>query len=235
MSNQQPKSSISLIQRIVRVLGTRLFFGVAIIFVALLSFGWLVYQIREGNTIGFDNAVRESIHTFDSPNLTLFMKAMSRFGSRVVMTPISICVAVIFLFWKRRAFVFFMLTILGATILDPTLKAAFQRGRPEPFFDMPLFTTYSFPSGHALFALCFFCALAWLFTPQINSLALQIMIWFLAGLLIFLIGFSRIYLGLHYPSDVIGGYAAGLVWFSAVALSDLWLYQQSTAKNNNAV
>jgi undecaprenyl-diphosphatase len=95
-----------------------------------------------------------------------------------------------------------------------------MRDRPSPFFDTPLPSSYSFPSGHALCSLCFYGSLAWIYAAHVRSKLAQASMWLLSALLIFLIGLSRVYLGVHYPSDVLAGYAAAFVWFSAVIWAD---------------
>jgi undecaprenyl-diphosphatase len=80
--------------------------------------------------------------------------------------------------------------------------------------------TYSFPSGHSLFSFCFYGVLAGLITARIESRPLRILIWILAATLVFSIGLSRIYLGVHYPSDVLGGYLAGTIWVSTMLALD---------------
>jgi hypothetical protein len=100
-----------------------------------------------------------------------------------------------------------VVTILGALVLDLSLKYAFHRPRPVPFF-VPAPYTYSFPSGHSLFSFCFYGVLAGLLTRRIRSRRWRVLIWTLAALLVATIGLSRVYLGVHYPSDVIAGYLA---------------------------
>jgi undecaprenyl-diphosphatase len=78
----------------------------------------------------------------------------------------------------------------------------------------------SFPSGHAFFAASFFGGLAALLTGRIQSRALRVAVWVTAAVLSLLVGLSRVYLGVHYPSDVLAGFAAAIIWVSAVALGD---------------
>lgn len=108
-------------------------------------------------------------------------------------------------------------------------KLSFQRPRPVPFFDTPLPSSYSFPSGHALFSFCFYGMLAAIITARLHSRSARTVIWLLAGVLVALIGLSRIYLGVHYPSDVLAGYAAALVWVVAVAFGDHMLSRRRRA------
>jgi undecaprenyl-diphosphatase len=108
----------------------------------------------------------------------------------------------------------------GASVLDTVLKLAFHRARPEPYFGYVLPESYSFPSGHALFSFCFFTAGAALLAPRLQHSALRWLVWAVAASLILAIGFSRIYLGVHYPSDVLAGYAVGLIWSSVLIVGD---------------
>jgi undecaprenyl-diphosphatase len=113
-----------------------------------------------------------------------------------------------------------VVTLAGAGLLNGLLKFSFARVRPASFFDYPLPGSPSFPSGHALYAASVFGGLAVLLTARIRSLLLQIAIWLVAISLILLVGLSRVYLGVHYPSDVLAGYAIGVVWVTAVAVGD---------------
>jgi undecaprenyl-diphosphatase len=124
-------------------------------------------------------------------------------------------------FWltgHRREAVAFAVIMLGAVLLQLLLKLAFQRARPLPFFG-PALHTYSFPSGHALNALCFYGTLAVLLGQRGRTWWLRAGLGLVAASLVLLIGVSRVYLGVHYPSDVIGGYLAAAIWLSAVGLA----------------
>jgi undecaprenyl-diphosphatase len=130
---------------------------------------------------------------------------------------------------RRGAALRFAITMAGAGVLDTVLKLAFHRPRPAPFFDTPLPHSYSFPSGHALLSLCLWGSLAALLTTRSRSLRVRFAVWTLAVALIGPIGFSRIYLGVHYPSDVLAGYAAGLVWVTIVAWGERMLRRARAA------
>src|SRR6185369_17932911 len=80
--------------------------------------------------------------------------------------------------------------------------------------------TYSFPSGHSLFSFCFYGVLAGLLTRRLKSRVARVLIWICAALLVSAIGLSRIYLGVHYPSDVIAGYLAASLWVSTLVALD---------------
>nr|MBA3659285.1 phosphatase PAP2 family protein [Gemmatimonadales bacterium] len=100
------------------------------------------------------------------------------------------------------------------------LKLLYARARPAPWFDYPLPASYSFPSGHALFAACFFGGLAVLLSHRLVHRWARIVTWLAALFFIGIIGVSRVYLGVHYPSDIVGGWTIGLLWVAAVRFGD---------------
>jgi undecaprenyl-diphosphatase len=106
-------------------------------------------------------------------------------------------------------------------VLDLALKYAFHRQRPIPYFGSAP-TTFSFPSGHSLFSFCFFGTLAGLMATRTSARPLKVIIYLTAALLIFSIGLSRIYLGVHYPTDVVVGYLAAGIWVTTVVILDRW-------------
>jgi undecaprenyl-diphosphatase len=220
--------------RVIEFFGWRLLLGLIAAFVSVISFLWLADEVFEGSTRYFDDRIRESIHQISGPVLTGLMLFITALGSAPVLVPLGICLAVVFflLRWKR-ALALFAVTMAGELILEHVLKTIFQRVRPEAFFDYPLPPSYSFPSGHALASFCFYGILAWLITARLKNNILKFVIWALAVVLVFLIGTSRVYLGVHYPSDVIAGYLTALVWVMTVALGDFWFGRRKTPGTAN--
>lgn len=188
--------------------------------------------MAEGDTRGFDDTIRSFVHQYASPALTDVMRFASFLGSTLFLTIFGVVIFVIFwLLKRRRAATFFVITMAGSTILLVTLKTVFRRARPEPFFETILPASYSFPSGHSLSSFCFYGVLAAIISTRVERRFLKAVIWAGAFLLIALIGLSRIYLGVHYPSDVVAGYAAAFVWVTAVAVADRFLrYRNSKNK-----
>lgn len=181
----------------------------------LMSFAWLAEEVGEGETRQIDTTVRMAVHGVAAPIWTELARALSLLGSTLV-TAILGTVLTAWLVWKnqRHHAIILAATLLGAAALDGTLKLAFRRPRPQPFFDTPLPASYSFPSGHALFAVCMYLTIAWILAAEYPRARWAT--WTVALLLILGIGLSRIYLGVHYPTDVLGGYLAGFVWVSAI-------------------
>ena len=202
-------------------LGTLLFAGLLSAIAVLFFFGWLADEMLEGDTRRFDDAVRNFVHGFASPALTTVMQTASFLGSTLFLTGFGVIIVIaLYLSRHRRGAILFALTTIGASVLLVALKLAFKRARPEPFFDTILPASYSFPSGHSLGSSCFYAALAVILTTRIKSVRLRIVIWSAAAAMILLVGISRIYLGVHYPSDVVAGYAVGLIWVITIAVGD---------------
>jgi undecaprenyl-diphosphatase len=110
-----------------------------------------------------------------------------------------------------------LLVMAGQGVLQYGFKTIFERQRPQAMFDYVIGDTPSFPSGHALASICFFGLLAYLISLNLNSSSAKIAVWASAVFIILVVGFSRIYFDVHFPSDVIAGYLAGLIWMSSVA------------------
>ena len=204
------------------LVGVALAIGLAIAAAAMFLFVWLGEEVLEGETRAFDTWVRNAIHGHAVPGLTTVMVVASRWGAPGVLAVFGVVAALVFLTrgWRRAA-VLVLLTMAGAGLLDGLLKQAYGRARPSPLFEFyPLPHSYSFPSGHALFATCFFGGVAVLASHRLRHRAAEVAVWLVAVLAIVLIGVSRIYLGVHYPTDVLGGLAAGTVWVGTVALGD---------------
>jgi undecaprenyl-diphosphatase len=193
--------------------------SLAVAVCAILLFSWIAGEMREGDTAAFDNHIRMWVHSFASPGMTKFMFAMSFMGAGGMVVLMAAAVVLFAVKGWKRALGWLTLTMVGALVLDLALKYAFHRSRPVPFFGaVP--HTYSFPSGHALFSFCFYGVMAGLINARVRSLWLRIVVFSVAALMIGLIGLSRIYLGVHYPSDVIAGYLAGAIWVSTMVMMD---------------
>jgi undecaprenyl-diphosphatase len=185
--------------------------------VAALCLVWLGAKVDRGETAPFDANVRRSIHSISSPGMTQLLSAITSLGSQAVVIVASACFGIV-MFLRRRLdrALLVVVTMSGAEVLLSILKNHFHRQRPEPFFDTSLPPSYSFPSGHALLSFCCYGLLA-AFGSVYWRRRIRWVIGICAAALILAIGVSRIYLGVHYPTDVIAGYLTAIAWMAAVA------------------
>jgi undecaprenyl-diphosphatase len=187
----------------------------AIAFLCLVS---LAAKVTVGETMRFDEAVRAAVHSAASPALTLLFQWVTLLGSQAVVLSVPV-VAALVLFRQGRSdrALLALIAVGGAELLEFVLKHQFQRQRPEPFFDALRPESYSFPSGHTLLSFCCYGTLAALASSDLRA-ALRWLVRIAAAALILAIGISRVYLGVHYPTDVIAGYLTGVVWLAGVAI-----------------
>jgi undecaprenyl-diphosphatase len=179
-------------------------------FTGVLSFVVIAWLTMSGAASGFDAAVRDTVHAWSSPLLTSLMVGISATGTDAFMAALGfLSVWRLLHLERRRDAIVFVVTVLAAEALMEILKVLFHRARPLPFFaERP--DSYSFPSGHALKSAVFYILLASLAS---GHWAVRLA----AVLLALLIGISRVYLGVHYPTDVLGGYAVAIVCLAAAS------------------
>ena len=183
---------------------------------ASLLFGCLTIVMLSGGMAGFDGAIRTEVHGFSAPWLTTCAEIVTRLGSLNVLALFGGIELVALMRAGRRGdakFVVFVMT--GAVILENVVKFSVHRPRPPPFFGTDP-VSFSFPSGHAFFSLCFYGSLAVILSRSGASRAVT---WAVAVCLVCAIGTTRIYLGVHYPSDVVGGYLLAIAWLSAARVA----------------
>ena len=202
-------------------LGSLLLVGMMTAIAALFFFGWLADEMLEGDMARFDEVVRNFVHQSAFPALTSAMQLASFLGSTLFLVIFGVIIVItLYLKKHRHGAVIFTITTIGSSVLMVILKLAFKRPRPQPFFDTILPASYSFPSGHSLASFCFYGALAAILAARTDKLWLQITVWISAAIMVLLIGISRIYLGVHYPSDVLAGFVVGLIWVVTIAIGD---------------
>ena len=206
-------------QKPVVVVETAIFGSLALAVIASFLFAWIADTVVDLHSRNFDLAVRTAIHQHASPATTRLMFAFTYMGGPGLVFVAILAFGVFMYFRWRRAAIWLLITVAGATVLDVSLKLAFHRPRPTPYFGgVP--PTYSFPSGHALYSFSVYGVLAGLLADRMQSLALRIIVWILAAVLMLGIGISRIYLGVHYPTDVMGGYLTATIWVATMVTVD---------------
>ena len=168
-----------------------------------------------------DEAIRNYIQTLEFPALTAAMRFITRLGSTYVLVLLGSIVVLVFALvrWWRRIGLF-LLAMAGQIILHLGFNWLFDIDRPQPLLSYVVGDTSSFPSGHSMASLSFYGILAFFITRQIESRSIKSGIWIFAAIIIFLVGFSRVYFGVHHPSDVIAGFLAAAIWTWAIASGD---------------
>ena len=205
-----------------RLFSLRLALGAFVIIAAASLFGAIAEDIvNHDEPLGMlDLNVGQWLHRHATPAWTSLMLFFSAVGAPVTVLTIASASA-IFLFWRRqrRAALLLALTVPGGIFLNFTVKGVIHRHRP--IFDNPIQTlaSYSFPSGHAVGSTLLFGALAAIVIWHVRDWRVRTLVPVGAALLIVLICFSRIYLGVHYLSDVIAGVLVGIVWLSACLIA----------------
>ena len=197
-------------------LGLHLTLGLLAAAGCLWLFGRLAEDIVTNDPlVSFDQTAATTIHELRSPPLTTFFLVVTALGSIEAIALVSLVGAVVFGTWRRwLLFGTWLIAAGGSVVLLLLLKALFAR--PRPYVEQPLLleTYYSFPSGHAMEAVVLYGMLAYLAVLALRTWRARAAIIFGTSLLVLLIGFSRLYLGVHYFSDVVAGFAAGGVWLS---------------------
>jgi undecaprenyl-diphosphatase len=192
------------------------------------AFTELVDVVVEGDSRAFDKAALLWIHSTFPGWLDGPMRIVTALGYYWFV--LALLVAVVILFYRRGWKLSAMLLLVstaGSAVLTTVLKGVFQRARPELFDSGYHASFYSFPSGHATVAVGLYGMLTLVLAYHLRGAAR----WAVVGLgisVVLLIGFSRLYLGVHYPTDVVAGYLAALLWLVCVgAVYALWLSVRS--------
>lgn len=149
------------------------------------------------------------------------MTGFTWLGNWEVILAASIALGIFF--WKKKKYNYLpaiFLAVAGGELIGKILKYVIARQRPEIISHLAETNGFSFPSGHSFMATCFYGFLIWVLSKEIkNELAKKTVIIFIL-FLILVIGFSRIYLGVHWPGDVLGGFVLGVAWVAvAIKLS----------------
>ena len=165
------------------------------------------------------------LHGHEIPWATSVMRVATSLGSPLTVTCITVALA-LYLLWRRRLYWLTALvsSVLGGALLNRLLKYAFHRTRPHADDAILTLAGYSFPSGHTMLASVLYGVVAIYLCAHTPDWRRRVLLTCSAGVLIGMIGFSRVYLGAHYLSDVLGAMAEGLAWLSlcVTAVYTIW-------------
>lgn len=203
--------------------------GIAGFFVWLFS--ELAEELLENELQAFDNGVINFFKRVESSSLDTFYIFITELGSVWFLTTLSVLV-IAWLWFKAKdkwGILFFIIAVGGSGALTWLLKQFYERGRPSINEEIDAIG-FSFPSGHSLGSLVFYGFLIYLISRSSQNKALKWTAIVGLGILIVLIGTSRIYLGAHFPSDVVAGYIAGTIWLILCLLALEWMQWRSNSQ-----
>jgi len=191
----------------------------------LAVFGMIADEVSEGETLGIDEAVLMALRTPGNPSdpigpawLEEAARDVTSLGSFSVLTILVLVVVIhLFLIGRQRTGWFVAFSVIGGTIMSTTLKSFYDRPRPELTGVARVFTA-SFPSGHATVSAVVYLTLGALLAEMAERRSQKVLYLGSAIFLTVIIGASRVYLGVHYPTDVIGGYLVAVFWIGLVTV-----------------
>ncbi len=192
--------------------------------ITLIVFSELAWKTIFRHTMGaFDNAFIWLVQYFATGTLDRIMIIITNLGYGYTYGVIVLAAFLVLVIQKRWLEVKgLLICLLGGVALNELLKRLFERARPDAFQVVEA-AGYSFPSGHAMVSLCFYGMIAFLIARNIPLWRWRLVVMVSAALFILSIGISRIYLGVHYPSDVLAGYTAGTMWLAfSISLLMWW-------------
>jgi membrane-associated phospholipid phosphatase len=182
-------------------------------FISVLGFAYLVNKVFKLKRTGMDSRVFNFMENYTTETNTGIMKFITFFGTHIFLIPANLTLIAYFLFVKKHRWYSIKVPVvaIGSVVVMSLLKLYFSRARPlTPILQEV--QGFSFPSGHAMSAMTFYGLLIYLVYKYIQgTISRTVLIGFLA-LFILLIGISRIYLRVHYTSDVLAGFAMGIIW-----------------------
>jgi len=197
--------------------------ALSICLLCAIGFGVIAIGVSDRSIARFDDSIASFVQGLESPALTNLMKFFTFIGGGY---PVVIVTAVVFVLLyytlrHRNELVLFVWVVMGSALLNEALKLVFHRARPI-LHRIVEANGFSFPSGHSMAAFSLYGILAYLLWRHISTSFGRFALIVFSTAMILLIGISRIYLGVHYPSDVLGGFLASGSWLAAW----IWYYNQ---------
>ncbi len=210
---------IRLIRRLrltaAQYLSVHLLVGMAVSLLSLFAFAAIADEVGEDEfMVRLDTALANEFYASATPERTELFRTISLFGNEglvILLLAVTVYLGLRQAWW---ALAVWLGGVFGGMLLNLFLKEVFER--PRPVFETLLVEEahYAFPSGHAMNSLITYGLLAYLIALNLKHRIARILVVFAAVIAIVLIGISRLYLGVHYLSDVIGGYMVGIVWLA---------------------
>ncbi len=184
---------------------------------ALLCFAYVAYQISAAETLPFDTAIRQWAYARRNPGLNRVMIAITYLGNWQTVSLMGIFLLMVKSTRKTMG-IPFVIVSLSSTAVYKLVKGIFERPRPDLSVRLIEQGGYSFPSGHSMNGLVCFGILIYLIRRYCKNKKLANALSALLGFLILAIGCSRVYVGVHFPTDIIGGWSLGAAYLCAAII-----------------
>ncbi len=196
--------------------------------IILLGVAWLCTEVWEKETFSFDRAFLLWLHQFATPQLDRLMLFITALGNP--STVVTIFVATIAWLLMKRNYtdgIRFAIVCVGGIAINQAMKLFFAKPRPELWPRLITDLSFSFPSGHAVGSMVVYGFIAYILAKQLPP-HYRGFVYTVAGMIIITIGFSRLYLGMHYPTDIIAGYGVGILWLTTCLRLDFRARRSTT-------
>lgn len=211
-------------------LGLMLTAQLALLVLMLATFSVVTEDVVAGEElVEADGPIENFLISRRTAGLTAAMRVFTGLGSALVVIPLLLCVGLLAYRARRswRPLGFLALTVGGATLTSTLIKLAVARPRPETGALVDALG-YAFPSGHSTTAAAAWLAAAVVVGSLTRSTAARIALGLVATLVVVLVGVSRVYLGVHAPTDVLGGWALGALWLAGTLTAGRLLFRRET-------
>ena len=212
--------------------------GVLVIVLGVWAFAELADEVVEGETKTFDDRLIRMLRRPDDPAKPIGSEALHEIGrdltavGGIAMLSLTTAAVAGYLVMARRfrAAAFVVVATVGGLFISSALKASFDRPRPDIVPHLSHVMTSSFPSGHSFMSATVYLTLGILLAGLVESTRLKIYFIGVALLITGLVGVSRVYMGVHYPTDVLAGWSGGLVWATLCGLVERWLRRRGALR-----
>ncbi|MGA2714831.1 MAG: phosphatase PAP2 family protein [Bryobacteraceae bacterium] len=198
-------------------------------------FAAIASEVKEGETGGFDREVLLAMRRpgdlapIGSRSVQEAARDITSLGGATLLTLITIFTAAFLaLDGKKYMALFACASVAGGMIVSGLLKDVFDRPRPEIVPHLAYASSSSFPSGHSMMSAVTYLTLGALLARSHERKALKAFFLLVAALLCFMVGVTRVYLGVHWPTDVLAGWTAGAVWALMCWVTARWLQSRKT-------
>jgi len=219
----------------------KLLLALALSAFALWVFVGVSEEMLEGDSLRFDERLLMALRSAADPALPVgpvwlreIMRDITALGSTFVLLLVTIAaIGFLALTENRRAALLVLVAVFGGTLLSSLLKAGFDRARPDLVMHTTTVYSASFPSGHAMMSAVVYLTLGALLAATQQGARLKFYILALCAFLTLLVGVSRVYLGVHWPTDVLAGWALGASWAMACWSVMIWLQRRGAIEPPN--